>query len=266
MKNTIFKNIRFHSFFCVLLFLSISSITFGQEIKEKEEVIITRADAKKCDEKKIYDEKDYDCHIAYYTKRIAEIKKGRYYANHELGYYEQRGLAYFKKDDYPNALSDFNFVINENRYRKSCYVYRAKVYEKLGDYDSALSDYFIAGDFAEAYLGIGNIAVHKRKYKAALDYYNRAIYKDYRLAKAYFGRAIVYLELGKIYSRCEIEEEKSKAIKLFNDAVRDLNSVIEIDLNNTDAETYLKRALVFDELGETEKAVADRQKYKELSQ
>lgn len=146
------------------------------------------------------------------------------------------------------------------------YTYTEEKFTKKGNYESALSDYMKASgsNEAERLLGIGNIYRYKREYEKSLKHYDQAIFLNSRLSKALFGRAIIYLELGKILNQSDAEEDKEKAIKYFKDALKDLDSVVEIDLLATEPETYLRRSQVYRQLGETEKADADFQKYNEL--
>jgi tetratricopeptide (TPR) repeat protein len=264
MKNPIFK-----IFFGLFLILTISANVFSQENKDTASTSEPKSDTEKKEEKKEPLKlencipQDYDCQIAYYTEQIATRKDTKNFCD-SCRYYGLRGIIYYKKGDYTNALGDFNFVINNRRLsnlNSDVYLYRGRIFEKQGNYDSALNDYKKSG---KAGVEIGNIYRYKREYKSALYYYNNAIRFNYRESKAYFGRAVIYLELGKILNQKESEEDKAKAVQYFKDALKDLDSVIEIDLSYTEAETYLRRSQVYRQLGETEKADADFQKYNEL--
>lgn len=266
MKNSIFK-----IFFGVFLILPISANIFSQETKDTVSSSESKSDTEKKEEKKeplkLEDciPQDYDCQIAYYTERIAE-KKDEYYCE-SCSLRGSRGIIYYIKGDYKNALSDFNYIINSpSYYIESAFLLRGVIYEKQGNYESALKDYLEVSNNPQAMLGIGNIYRYKRDYEKALKYYDQAIFRNPRLSKALFGRAVIYLEFGRILNQKKSEEDKTKAIKYFKDALKDLDSVIEIDLSNTEPETYLRRSQVYRQLGETEKADADFQKYTELDE
>ncbi|HMS40875.1 MAG TPA: tetratricopeptide repeat protein [Pyrinomonadaceae bacterium] len=265
MKNPIFK-----IFFGLFLIFSVCVSIFGQENKDSAQTCNADKNKVKKEEKKdplnLEDcaPQDYDCKIDYYTEKIAKTEDSEDWCN-SCDYYQDRGIAYYEKGDFTNALSDFNFVIKNGRFIGLSSLYRGKIYEKKGNYDSALSDY-LKFQSDQGLLGIGNIYRYKREHEKALEYYNKAIVKNYRLSKAYFGRAVIYLELGRILNQKESEEDKTKAIQYFKDALKELDSVIEIDLNYTEAETYLRRSQVYRQLGETEKADADFQKYNELDE
>lgn len=274
MKNLKSKSVKFRTFFGFLLILTISAIVFGQETKDTPSTSDANNNTEKKEEKKeplkLKDcaPQGYDCQIDYYTEQIAKPESGNIiYSCLKCSLYQSRGIIYYKKGDFTNALNDFNFVIEEIPYYRSPYLYRGKIYEKMGNYDSALNDYLsYRGKDAELFLGLGNIYRYKREYEKALANYNKAIYENRRLSKAYFGRAVIYLEFGKVLNQSNAEEDKEKAIKYFKDALKDLDSVIEIDLLATEAETYLRRSQVYRQLGETEKADADFQKYNELDE
>lgn len=275
MKNQISKSVKFRAFFGLLLIAMLSAIVFGQEIKETTSTSDTsnNQEAKQEEKKeplKLEDciPQDYACKIAYYTEKIDYFAKNKYIRDESYIYRELRGITYYEKGDYTNALSDFNFLLKDVRFSNPIYLHRAKIYEEKGNYESALSDYMKASgsNEAERLLGIGNIYRYKREYEKSLKHYDQAIFLNSRLSKALFGRAVIYLELGKTLNQSDVEEDKEKAIKYFKDALKDLDSVIEMDLNYTEAETYLKRSQVYRQLGDNEKADADFQKYNELDE
>ncbi len=269
MKNPIFK-----IFFGLFLILTISANIFSQENKDTVSTSESKSDTEKKEEKKkplkLEDciPQDYDCQIAFYTEQIDKLTEREKVREKGAEYRELRGIAYYEKGDYTNALKDFNALIPNNisYYRGRPLVYRGKIYEKMGNYESALRDYKQVYFRIEGMLGLGNIYRYKREYEKALEYYNQAIFLNARMSKALFGRAVIYLELGRILNQKESEEDKTKAVQYFKDALKDLDSVIEIDLSYTEAETYLRRSLVYRQLGETEKADADFQKYTELDE
>lgn len=294
MKNLKSKSVTFRMFFGFLLILTISTSVFGQETKDTSSTSNATDKTEENEENEDFLKfknctssyytchfeyyskqlskadvvcipQDHDCRIDYYAKQISKVKIPDSFCFRCM-FYNSRAIIYYQKADYTSALNDFNFLIENRAYTSTAYLYRGKIYEKKGNYESALSDYLRVKFEEEAMLGLGNIYRNKREYERALSYYNNAISKNFRLSKAYFGRAVIYLEFGKNFNRSETEEDKLKAIQYFKDALKDLDSVIEIDLSYTKAETYLRRSQVYRQLGETEKADADFQKYNELDE
>lgn len=211
--------------------------------------------------------KDYDCVIARETKKIAEFRGGKVPLKEEQFYfisYIIRADAYYEKGDYLSALRDYNYLTKSDFL--CCSAEIGRVYEKLGRYDDALQHYRKASKTSTiANLGIGNIYIRQRKYESSLEHFDSVIFLDVRNAEAYLGRGTAYLELGKIHAQSAAPEEREKSAEFYRKAVKDLEQVIELDLENLYKEAYLRRAKAYDRLGEPEKARADRQKYEELS-
>lgn len=256
MKNQISKSVKFRAFFGLSLILMFSISILGQENTEEKK------------------EKDNSNGKRGFTLLMVLNKVTNFNGETDvvkISEYQNllfSGIKSYKDGDYNSALSDLNVVIEKCGYLKA-FLYRGKIYEKKGDYVDALRDYSLLVQenqefLSEAYLGIGNIYLYKRNYEQSLENYNQAIFFNLRLSSAYFGRATVYLELGKILNQKKSEEEKEKAIKYFKNALKDLDSVIELNATEVKAETYLRRSQVYRQLGDSEKADADFQKYNEL--
>ena len=202
---------------------------------------------------------DYDCQIDIYTEKIKITRDTRSLRNLS-SLYSSRGIAYYKKGDLDNALSDFNNGSSDVS------VYKGNIYLQKGKYDEVLSLFKCERKTgsAEASLLCGEVLLHKTNYDKAFDFFEEAIRLNSRTAKAYFGRGVIYLERGRNYS--EYENDAAKSAEAYKNAVKDFDTVIEIDLNNANPEVYFKRAKAYEKLGKPEKAVADRKKFEELTQ
>ncbi len=75
---------------------------------------------------------------------------------------------------------------------------------------------------------------------------------------------MIYLRRGNDFR--ELENDEAKAVEAYKNAVKDFDSVIEIDLKNAGSEVYEKRAKAYEKLNEPDKAAADRAKAKELAE
>jgi tetratricopeptide (TPR) repeat protein len=209
-----------------------------------------------------------DCKLTIYNAGIANPKLIAFPSS--LGkFYAGRGLTYYERGNFERAFSDFDDAekYSYNPKDERIEIYLGKQSFIKGKYDEALKHFISAAavkrESAEAYLGIGEIYLIKREYKNAFENYEQAIFLNPGLSKAYLGRGTVYLEFGRNYE--EFEKDESKAVVAYKKAVKDFDSVTNLDLRNTNPEAYLRRAKAFEKLGEQDKADADRAKYKELS-
>ena len=234
-------------------------------------------------------EHDYDCIIDGETRNIADAKD----SNGELYWsYFNRAVAYYKKGEYGEALSDLNLILPEEVYKLSpkdkpkvigtinpkvmpkggyfaipseAYAYRGWIYYKTGESDDALNEFKLAisKNFknAMALTGRGNVYFDRQEFSGALRDFSNAIEFDRRRGGAYYGLGKVYIELGKKHLR---DENLVEAEIAFHEALKNFDSAIEVDLNNVDQEIYGKRAYVYEKLGEKEKAQIEREKYREL--
>lgn len=200
---------------------------------------------------------DYDCQIVIYTEKIKITRDTRLMKNLS-SFYSSRGIAYYKKGDLDNALSDLKNGNDDGS------VYIGNIYLRKGKYDELLSRCKGKADSAEANLLCGEVHLHKTNYDKAFDYFEEAIRLSPGIAKAYFGRGVVYLERGRNYS--DYEYDSVKSAEAYKNAVKDFDTIIEIDLNNVSPEVYVKRAKAYERLGEQAKADADRAKAEELAE
>lgn len=207
-----------------------------------------------------------DCKIAFYSAGIDNPRLiisppglGDFYAGRGLLYYES-GKFDLAHSDFENA-DKYSYTIKDERLG----LYLGNLLLKKGKYDQALKKFTEAmPGSSEAYAGIGEIYLIKREYEKALEYFDRALFLNPRLAKAYLGRGVVHYEIGRNYG--DFENNQVKAVESYKKAVKDFENVIEINLLEAPSEVYIKRAKVYEKLGEQAKADLDRAKYQELAE
>ncbi len=219
---------------------------------------------------------DDDCRMSAFNDGISQPSAiGRGIGNGLGDYYVGRGILYYKRNDFERAISDFKDAFDkshqrtnedENYFKARLYygtflLEKDKIDEAMVQLKAALGG---IKNSDELYFGIGQIYLVRRNYELALDNYEKALFLNPRLSKAYFGRGIIFYEYGRDYG--EFGNDEIKARDSFQNAVKDFDSVIEIDLSKTPPEVYLKRAKAYDKLGESARAAADRAKYTELTE
>jgi tetratricopeptide (TPR) repeat protein len=143
-------------------------------------------------------------------------------------------------------------------YLGNLYLSQAKFKEALFAFNQAIN-----GDpsNAAAYLGRGNVYLYDRKYELAIEDFDRAVFINARLSKAYFGLGQCYLKLGQQLQ--DAGAENWEITEAFNKAIKNFDSVEEIDLSKADPVIYFKRALAYDGLGFKERAESERRKFEE---
>lgn len=84
----------------------------------------------------LYNASSYSEAIDFYDKAISLESKGIY--NIDVVYYN-RGMAYYKIEDYQHAIGDLSIAIDLNP-RKLYYENRAMVYQLMGNIEKAAAD------------------------------------------------------------------------------------------------------------------------------
>jgi tetratricopeptide (TPR) repeat protein len=209
---------------------------------------------------------DYDCIIARETKELAAFKKLDLvkFAWIIESLHRSRGIAYYKKGKYELALNDLEKATN----KLMLSAYLGHIYLTKGEFKEAYKIYYKilerTPNDAEAHLGRGIVLTHSKNYELALEDYDYAIFLNPRFSRAYLNRGINYIKIGdQLY---EYEQEESKVKVAYTNAIKDFDTVEEIDLANIDTEIYIKRASAYEKLGEHEKAKAERRRFEELNQ
>lgn len=126
-------------------------------------------------------EKDLDKKIELNTEAI---KQNPYFAEA----YNNRGVAYRKKGDIPQAIKDYNKAIELNP------------------------------NYAEAFYNLGNAYYHKEEFNDAIKDYTKAIELNSNYATAYYNRASCYIKLAKK------ETDNGKAKEYYQKALDDCNT------------------------------------------
>jgi tetratricopeptide (TPR) repeat protein len=187
-----------------------------------------------------------------------------------------RGVAYFKRGDRRQAISDFDRAIQINPDDAQAYYNRGVVYGELRNMRQAISDYDRAIEIdpenADAYNNRGVAHYELGNHRQAISDYDRAIQINPEYAAAYNNRGVTYGELGNLsqaisdFDRAiEINPEYAAAYnsrgatygKLGNlsQAIPDFDRAIEINRKYADA--YYNRGIVYSELGNVRQAISD---------
>ncbi|MGE0240989.1 MAG: tetratricopeptide repeat protein [Parvibaculaceae bacterium] len=163
--------------------------------------------------------------------------------------YLNRGLEYFDKGYYDQAISDYSASVALDPKNADVYNNRGTAYQAKRDYARALGDFdtAIALDprHAIAYNNRGIAHANRGEFDLAIASYDEAIGLDLYYAGAYNNRGYAYARKG----------EYERAVEDFGRA---------ITLNPQDALAYRNRARVHQNQGQYELAVADYRRALEL--
>ena len=140
-----------------------------------------------------------------------ELKKIKKENSAEL--YLLRGNAWYDKNNYNNAIDDYNKAIKINKNYTLAFYNRGFAKIKKGEYDSAIEDYSKVVTIDESYVGAyvvrGSIYKFKEKSPLALEDYNKAISIDTYFANAYYNRGILKKD-SKTSTDSKINLEEAK--------------------------------------------------------
>ena len=125
----------------------------------------------------------------------------------DADFYINRGMDYGKKDQFDQAMSDFNKALEIDPTSAMAYHHRGVLYTFKGQYDQAFSDFSKALEinprFASAYSSRGRAYMAKGQYDQAISDYTKALEINPNLAVAYYNRGRSY------YFKKEKEYDKS---------------------------------------------------------
>ena len=163
--------------------------------------------------------------------------------------YESRGIAYFGKDEYDNAIRDYNKAVELKPDNARAYRSRGDAYNNKGEYEQSIQDYDKAielkPDDATIYLNRGNAYNDKGEHERAIQDYDKAIELKPDDAGAYLNRGVAYNRKGE-----------------YDEAIQDYDKAIE--LKPDDAMAYSNRAAAYNSKGEYDRAIQDCNKAIEI--
>ena len=156
--------------------------------------------------------------------------------------YYNRGISYFKEEEFDDAIQAFTKAIVLNLKYAYAYYYRGVCYYRKREVQNAIEDYTEAirlkSDYAEAYNNRGACYARKGKPDKAIADYTEAIRLKPDYAEAYNNRGAC----------CARKGEPDKAIADYTEAIR---------LKPDYAEAYYNRGFYYGQKGETDNAIAD---------
>jgi tetratricopeptide (TPR) repeat protein len=111
-------------------------------------------------------------------------------------FYNNRGVAYFAKGEYDQAISELNKAIEINPSYVEAYDNRGCAYVAKGKYDQGISDFNRALEInpklASAYTNRGTAYMNKGQYDQAISDINKALDLNPKFALAYYSRGMSY--------------------------------------------------------------------------
>lgn len=151
----------------------------------------------------------------------------------EEKYHYQRGLQFFKLEEYEKALNDFNGAISLNKSFADALNDRGSTHKMLNNLDQAIMDYKAATlhnqQFAAAYANLGTAYREKEDYINAISSYAKALKIESKNHVVLNNRGYAYL----------LNDNLDEAIKDFESALQ-LKKDYSLALNNLSA-AYIKK-------------------------
>lgn len=202
-------------------------------------------DARKCNEI----EDDPDLTIQYCTKAI---QSGELSTENLIPVMAKRGYAYYQKQNYDQAISDFSAVIRLDPSDSRIYIARGMAYEySERNYDETVDNFTSAirldPDNARYYNHRCWALVLKGDAESALSDCNKSLELQPNNPNTLDSRGLAHFALGD-----------------YQAALMDYNKTIQLD--SAAWSTHLNRARVFEILGNTSQAEADRNIARENAQ
>ena len=156
--------------------------------------------------------------------------------------YNQRGLLYYKKGEFENALRDLDEAIEWNSKSAEYYIARSMVYKRTKEYRLALADCTKAIELddenAMCFYARGSTYSLNNEHELALADYNHTIELNPNYPEIYYIRGLTYRVIGN-----------------YNQAIRDFDK--SIGQNSSPDLSHYYRAEAWLHLRELEKAKAD---------
>ncbi|MDD5363171.1 MAG: FRG domain-containing protein [Ignavibacteria bacterium] len=183
---------------------------------------------------------NFDKAIGYFTEEI-NIKPDNYFA------YYMRGMSYYYKKDYENAIEDFNFTLKSNtKDDASIYFYRAYSYSQIGKHRDAENDYTLAinkePNFLIAYNNRGYNRIILKNFEEAGQDLNKALELEPKYSLAKLNLCLLYILIDKNPIALNLINETIKEIIEVNDFVSAfaLRCVIEKLLRKDNFSSYIQ--------------------------
>ena len=171
-----------------------------------------------------------------------------------------RGLAYYRRAKYNDAIADFTKAIVWDRHFILALFKRGAAYYHIGDYENAIINLnqVIGFDGGNSYPG----AYYKRglAYQAQYDYYDaiddftKAIELHPNFAEAYYKRGKASADTN-LNNRTLADDRFGR--RYYEHAIEDYTRAIELDCSMIRS-VYTDRSLAYKALWESERANADR--------
>jgi len=163
--------------------------------------------------------------------------------------YMNRGNSYLNKQQYDRALRDYDQYVRLKPNDPDGYSNRAITYARKEQYDLALQEYGhvirLKPNSFEAYGDRGNLYYDKHEYERAIADYTKAIAINPQ-------NSAMYVDRGDAYTR----------LKDYDRAIGDYTAAIE--KNSRNAEAFKSRAVAYRTKNDYERAIADHTKAIEL--
>src|SRR5215469_116981 len=194
-----------------------------------------------------------------------------------------RGYSYIGLKQFDASIADSSEAIRLNPSFANAYNNRAWAHYSLKQYDACLADATQAirldSNLSLAYSNRGDAYVGLKQYKAAIEDFTEAIRLNPNLTNAYIDRGYTHLQL-KEYDACIADCTEALKVnpnlplaynnrgyahiclKQFDLGIADCTEAITLDPNMVLA--YLNRAFGYQQVGEVQKAKADRAKGEQL--
>ncbi len=173
--------------------------------------------------------------VAYYSKgnfnqAISDFNKAiKVDPNYSIAYLK-RGLAFFEKKDIAQAISDYTKAIAINPAYEEAYYIRGLAYASQEKFEQAVSDYTkaieINPDYVQAYINRGFINTNKGNLEQAISDFDKALKINPDIGAVYYLRGTAYANKGNLAQ-----------------AISDYTKAIE--KNPNDAQAYANRGLAY---------------------
>jgi tetratricopeptide (TPR) repeat protein len=177
-------------------------------------------------------------------KIIADLERQR--INNQTASHLFKGLSYFYKNNFQEALAQANLALKINPEYERAYNVRGSSYFALAKDDQALADFNraleIEPKYEGAYYNRGCVYLRRKQYEGAISDLDRALKIKPIFASAFHNRGMAHMSQGEYLW-----------------ALADFNRALEI--NPRLAQSYLNQGVVLEELDREKEAVEAYKKF-----